>query len=207
VSGEFVTFTVVFVLALVSPGPDFIIVVRQSLTRGRPAGLACAAGIGCGLLFHVAYCVAGLSFIISESILLFNILKYLAAAYLVWLGVKALRSKGNAALSGASPAPAVVESRFQPFKTGLLTNILNPKAALFLGSLFSVVINKSTPAATQFLYGLWMIFLAVAWFSLVTLCFSNSGVKSLYSRLSAWADRVFGAVLILLGVEIALFRR
>jgi len=93
------------------------------------------------------------------------------------------------------------------FRTGFLTNLLNPKATLFMVSLFSLVLNGATPVYTQALYGFWMVFLAVSWFCFVSLCFSNRYVKNFFVRFNKYIDRTLGLALIILGLKLAFVRR
>ena len=89
---EFLTVALIHLLAVASPGPDFAIVVRESVGYGRRAGLFTAFGVGTGILVHVTYSLLGIGLIVSQSIVLFNALKWLAAAYLLYIGIKALRA-------------------------------------------------------------------------------------------------------------------
>jgi len=90
---EFLTVALIHLLAVASPGPDFAIVVRESVGYGRRAGLFTAVGVGTGILVHVTYSLLGIGLIVSQSIVLFNALKWLAAAYLLYIGIKALRAR------------------------------------------------------------------------------------------------------------------
>ena len=90
---EFLAVALIHLLAVASPGPDFAIVVRESVAHGRRAGIFSAIGVGCGIFIHVAYSLLGIGLIVSQSIVLFNALKWLAAAYLLYIGIKALRAK------------------------------------------------------------------------------------------------------------------
>src|SRR4051794_31688078 len=83
---EFLTVALVHLLAVASPGPDFAVVLRESVTRGRPAGIFTALGVGSGIVLHVSYSLLGIGLLISQSILLFSLLKWLAAAYLIYIG-------------------------------------------------------------------------------------------------------------------------
>ncbi len=89
---EFLTVALVHLLAVASPGPDFAVVVRQSVSRGRVAGSWTAFGVGTAILLHVAYSLLGIGLIVSQSIVLFNLFKWLAAGYLIYIGLKALRA-------------------------------------------------------------------------------------------------------------------
>ena len=104
---EFLTVALVHLLAVASPGPDFAVVVRESVTQGQRAGLWTALGVGSGIFVHIAYSLLGIGLIVSQSILLFNLFKWLAAGYLVYLGWKALRARPQleAATLTAGPVP------------------------------------------------------------------------------------------------------
>ena len=200
---EFLTVAVIHLLAVASPGPDFAIVVRESVAHGRRAGMWTAFGVGMGIFVHVGYSLLGIGLIVSQSIVLFNALKWLAAAYLLYIGIKALRAKPAAdgaldvADEGQLRAPRAA------FMTGFVTNGLNPKATLFFLSLFTVVINPHTPLAVQGGYGVYLAFATALWFCLVALLFSQARVRSGFARMGHWFDRVMGAVLIGLGVKLA----
>lgn len=200
---EFFTVALIHLLAVASPGPDFAIVVRESVAFGRRAGIFTALGVGAGIFVHVAYSLLGIGLIVSQSIVLFNALKWLAAAYLLYIGIKALRAKpadpGRAELSLEQAA----RSPRAAFATGFVTNGLNPKATLFFLSLFTVVIDPHTPLMVQAGYGIYLALATALWFCLVAMLFSQPRVRAGFTRLGHWFDRLMGAVLIGLGVKLA----
>ncbi|MEO4046256.1 LysE family transporter [Pseudomonas sp. CAU 1711] len=200
---EFLTVALIHLLAVASPGPDFAIVVRESVAHGRRAGIWTALGVGTGIFVHVAYSLLGIGLIVSQSIVLFNALKWLAAAYLFYIGIKALRARP--AVAGALDVAVAAEARSPrgAFMTGFVTNGLNPKATLFFLSLFTVVIDPHTPLAVQAGYGLYLAFATASWFCLVALLFSQRRVRAGFARLGHWFDRLMGAVLVGLGVKLA----
>jgi threonine/homoserine/homoserine lactone efflux protein len=112
---------------LLMPGPAVIYVVTRSVDQGRPAGLASVLGVGIGSLVHIAFAAVGLSALLASSAAAFGVVKWLGAAYLIWLGLQRLLTRGE-------DAPAAVEpdhlSRI--FLQGVVVNVLNPKTALFL---------------------------------------------------------------------------
>jgi len=146
---EFLTVALVHLLAVASPGPDFALVVRESVTAGQRNGSWTALGVGSGILLHVAYSLLGIGLIVSQSIVLFNLFKWLAAAYLIYLGVQALRARPAVVTDLAAGAPVAARSARRAFVTGFITNGLNPKATLFFLSLFTVVIDPHTPLVVQ----------------------------------------------------------
>ncbi|BCY01235.1 LysE family translocator [Stutzerimonas stutzeri] len=201
---EFMTVALVHLLAVASPGPDFAVVVRESVAQGRRAGSWTALGVGCGIFVHVAYSLLGIGLIVSQSIVLFNLFKWLAAAYLVYLGWRALRARpmNLEAIDGAN-AP-VARSAWRAFVIGFVTNGLNPKATLFFLSLFTVVISPDTPLLVQAGYGLYLAGATALWFLLVAWLFSRGRVRAGFARMGHWFDRLTGAVLIGLGARLAL---
>ncbi|MED1567417.1 LysE family translocator [Bacillus paramycoides] len=134
------------ILAALSPGPDFVIVMKNSLGIGRKYGIATALGIASALIVHVAYTVLGFTIILEKWPVVFNIIKLLGAIYLLWLGWKGIRSK---ALTETSNDLHVQQSSNRPiglgFREGFLCNLLNPKAPLFFLSIFSQFIGHNTP--------------------------------------------------------------
>ena len=201
---EFLTVALIHLLAVASPGPDFAVVVRESVAHGRRAGIWTAFGVGSAIFLHVGYSLLGIGLIVSQSIVLFNLLKYLAAAYLLYIGIKALRSKPSAAAPEGAAQPLLERTPKAAYVAGFMTNGLNPKATLFFLSLFTVVINPHTPLAVQAGYGVYLAFATALWFCLVAMLFSQQRVRAGFARMGHWFDRTMGAVLVALGVKIAL---
>ncbi len=191
---EFGTVALAHALAVASPGPDFTLVLRQSLVHGRREAIASAIGIGTGILVHVTYSLAGVGALVRHQPQVFSLLKYAGAAYLAWLGILALRARAPA--SGASPTklPGSPGREQGGWVRGFLTNLLNPKATLFFIALFSVGIAPTTPAWVQAAYGLWMALATMVWFSVVALIFTHARVRAAYQRSALWIDRALGLV-------------
>ena len=200
---EFLTVALIHLLAVASPGPDFAVVVRESVTHGRKAGTYTAMGVGSAIFVHVGYSLLGIGLIVSQSIVLFNALKWAAAAYLLYIGFKALRARP----ANASDAPikvAVGERTARgAFTSGFVTNGLNPKATLFFLSLFTVVINPHTPLWVQAGYGVYLAVATGLWFCMVARLFSQERVRAGFARMGHWFDRAMGAVLVALGLKLA----
>jgi RhtB (resistance to homoserine/threonine) family protein len=201
---EFFAVALIHLLAVASPGPDFAVVVRESVGYGRRRGVFCALGVGCGISIHVAYSLLGIGLIVSQSIVLFNLLKWLAAAYLVYIGIKALRAKPASAQEAEVVRETGQRSVRAAFMAGFVTNGLNPKATLFFLSLFTVVIDPHTPLLVQGGYGLYLAAATALWFCLVAQVFSQQRVRAGFARMGHWFDRLMGAVLVGLGIKLAL---
>lgn len=200
---EFLTVALVHLLAVASPGPDFAVVVRESVTQGHRTGSWTALGVGCGIFLHVAYSLLGIGLIVSQSIVLFNLFKWLAAAYLLYLGWRALRARPQA-LAEVTAAGGPARSAGSAFVMGFVTNGLNPKATLFFLSLFTVVIDHDTPLLVQAGYGAYLAIATICWFLLVAWLFSRARVRAGFARMGHWFDRATGALLIALGARLAL---
>ena len=200
---EFLTVALIHLLAVASPGPDFAVVVRESVTHGRRAGTWTAFGVGTAIFLHVGYSLLGIGLIVSQSIMLFNALKWLAAAYLLYIGFKALRASPAKPGSDEVQAATVERTPRSAFVAGFMTNGLNPKATLFFLSLFTVVINPHTPLLVQAGYGVYLALATGLWFCLVAMLFSQQRVRAGFARMGHWFDRAMGAVLVALGIKIA----
>ncbi|MBD8492417.1 LysE family transporter [Pseudomonas syringae] len=200
---EFLTVALIHLLAVASPGPDFAVVVRESVTHGRKAGTWAALGVGSAIFVHVGYSLLGIGIIVSQSIVLFNALKWAAAAYLLYIGIKALRARPASAAPDDLKAPAAERSARGAYVSGFVTNGLNPKATLFFLSLFTVVIDPHTPLLVQGGYGVYLAIATALWFCLVARLFSQARVRAGFARMGHWFDRAMGAVLVALGVKLA----
>lgn len=203
-TAQFFTICGLHLLAVASPGPDFAIVLRQSITYGRAVALWTSVGIGSGILVHTGYSLLGIGLLVKSSITAFTVMKIAAAGYLAWIGIKALRAK-PASLDRIQPGTTLpkVPSRRSAFLMGFMTNALNPKATLFFLAVFSVVIDPHTPRLLQAGYGLWMAVMTAIWFSLVSVIFTQEPVRRAFLRLGHWFERAMGAVLLGLGVRLA----
>lgn len=197
---ELLAVVTITILAVISPGPDFAMVTRNSLLISRRAGVLTALGIGAGVCIHAGYTILGVGLIIRQSIMLFSILKFGGAAYLIWLGLKMLRAKPT---EGPQDAAASELSDLGALRTGFLTNALNPKTTVFIVSLFMQVVEPTTPLLVQVGYGGFIAAAHVVWFALVALFFSTGMVRVRLLRLRHWIDRTFGALLVGFGVLLA----
>lgn len=201
---EFLTIALVHLLAVASPGPDFAMVLRQSIVSGRRAAIYTSIGIGCGILVHVCYCLLGLGLIISRSVMVFNLVKLIGAIYLLYVGWQSLRARPAGSEELIRQADHSEPSAAQALRIGFLTNVLNPKATLFFLSLFSLVIKPATPLWAQTIYGLYMALATGLWFSGLSLFLTRPRIRSLFTRFGHWAERAMGVVLLALGIRLAL---
>ena len=153
---------------------------------------------------HVCYTLLGLGLVLQQSPWLFNALKLAGAAYLVYLGIKMLRSKPAIEQLDA-PSPAL--SDLAALRTGFLTNALNPKTSIFIVSLFMGVVRPDTAVTVQVAYGLFIASAHAVWFSLIALCFSAGTVREKLVASRQWIDRIFGGLLVSFGVLLTIAQR
>lgn len=202
----FLTIAIVHLLAVMSPGPDFAVTLRNSIVYTRKTGIWTALGIGLGIFVHVAYCIAGIGLVISQSIILFNTMKYLGAGYLIFIGWKAMTAKAPS--SGEIDIAEHVDlSIVQSIRIGFLTNALNPKATLFFLSLFTYVVEPTTSIGVQLFYGSYMAVASFVWFAFVACLLNQQHIKRAFQKIQLYFERGMGVCLIALGLKVALSRR
>lgn len=194
----------IHLLAVMSPGPDFFMAVRNSLTYSRKTGIYTAIGFGLGIGVHVGYSIFGLGYIISQSIWIYNIIKYLGAAYLVWVGVQSFLSKSNSLDVGETTQKEEI-SHLKAIRIGFLTNVLNPKATLFFLSLFTIVIGPETPKSTLLFVGFMMMLNTTLWFSFLSYLITHSKVLPFFEKYQTAFNKLFGGILVVIGVKVAFF--
>ncbi|SPA18811.1 putative amino acid efflux protein [Cupriavidus taiwanensis] len=189
----------VTVLAVISPGPDFAMVTRNSFLYGRRAGLLSALGIALGVQVHVLYTMFGVSLLMAHAHGVLTVVKALGAAYLVWIGLQTLRKRDTLAVDldgGRALAPLAA------LRMGLLTNALNPKTTLFVVSTYTQVVDAHTPVPVQWVYGGFMSVAHLAWFSVVAWVFTAPALRAAMLRRQRLLDRAIGSALCGLGVAL-----
>jgi len=193
---------IVMTLGLISPGPDFVIVLKNSLSYSRKYGIYTALGVALGTLVHVVYISLGLGFLIKQNIWILLVLKYLGASYLVYIGYKSFASAGDRVIS--HDAVSVRMSAMQSIFSGFLTNALNPKAMLFFIGVFTLVVDSNTDASQVVLYGLMIFIQTFLWFTVVALMFSNKALKSKFEKARCYIDKAIGIIFIGIGAKLML---
>ena len=195
-------------LVMFSPGPDLVIVIRNTLTGGRAGGFKTSAGILLGNMVHITYCAVGIGLLISQSIVAFNILKYAGALYLLYLGFMSLRNS-NKTLSlevNADDAGTSKQTRTW-FLQGFVDNVLNPKGTLFYLGVFTMVITPETSTfATVILSAISVGVSGLFWLIFVT-TLDRRFVRNALEKGQVTVNRLFGGLLIFLGVRIAFLER
>ena len=197
---QFISIAIIHIFAVMSPGPDFAIIVKQSIARGRRAALAASLGIGTGILGHIALCMLGLSMIIAESSFLFNLIKILGGSYLIYIGVMSIVHRSDMVEIGNKGSSK--SSSLESFRLGLLTNVLNPKATLFFLSLYAIIITDETTVYVQALYGIWMAVVTTLWFSFLSIALTNKTILKRIQSISSKVQLGTGLVLIIFAIKL-----
>lgn len=203
----FVTIASLHMLALISPGPDFAIMVKNTLMYSKRHVIFTAIGIALGIIFHVIYCIMGFALVLSQSVIVFKIIKIIGACYLVYIGYKSLIAKPFvAAIDSSSEQNTVTKaaSTKKVFWEGFWCNVLNPKATLFFLSLFTLVIDPKTPIWLQITYGVEMVLLTFAWFSMLGLMLSKESFKQKVLNAQKYINKLMGGTLVLFGAKLLL---
>lgn len=199
---EFLTIATIHLLAVMSPGPDFAMITKNSLVHSRRAGVFSAIGLGLGIATHVVYSLIGIGFVIAQSVVLFSVIKFFGAGYLIYIGWQALKSKPQPNQNRTTATPKSI-SPLSAIWQGYLTNVLNPKATLFMLSLFTQVIDVHTPIWIKVGYGLEMSLVTFLWFAFVANVLSIEHIKRPFLRIQHKFEKWMGVVLIGLGLKVA----
>ena len=202
--GQLLTVVAITSVVMVTPGPDMLLVLRNTVVAGRRAGLRTSCGVLTGNLVHITYCLLGIGLLIAKSIVAFAALKYAAAAYLVYLGVMSFRA-GNEPLEAGDVESQGAGRRW--FLQGFINNVLNPKGALFYLGVFTVVITPGTSAAVMLMLVSSMTFVSASFWLLFVSTLDRPVVRGWFARSQRAVNRVCGAVLILFGVRVAFANR
>ena len=200
----FIAGLVVLVLLTISPGADMALVAKITFEQGRRAALLATIGICSGLLVHATASALGLSVVLAASAEAFTLLKLAGAAYLVYLGVQALRSS----FRHEPVSPAAPRRTASPFLQGLLSNVLNPKVAVFYLTFMPQFMSPGDNVLVRSLaFAVAHGIMGVAW--LTAYAYVLSRVTAFLARgcLRRWLERATGGVLIALGLRLALDRR
>jgi len=198
---EILTMSFIAVLMAISPGSDFVMVTRNSIFYGKKAGLYSTLGISAAIWVHVAYSIAGLAIIIANSIVLFSILKYLGAAYLIYVGWKTFTSKSIIPDEKGKKIQTI--SNYESFKIGFISNVLNPKTTIFFLSVFTQLVTVETPIWIQLVYGSIICIAHLVWFTLVAYMFTHPVLLNKFYKHQKVIEKTIGTVLIAFGFKVA----
>ena len=205
---NFLTFIITTLFFAMTPGLDTIFILNKSIGQGKKAGIYSTLGINTGVLIHTVFAALGLSLIVARSVVAFSILKYLGAAYLVYLGISKLISKES--MLSIDTTQKVTNSNKQNYISGVVNNVLNPKVALFVLAFFPQFIKREYLNSPWpfIILGMTYAIIGVLWLLVLTL-FASAFSKKLTNnpRANKWLNQFSGIAFILMGLKVAFTKR
>ena len=205
---EIITFIIVASLLVMSPGPNGVLIAKTVPTSGRSAGFANVAGFVAAFYLHGALSILGISIILVQSALAFSIVKYLGAAYLCWIGIKALVAAFTGTDASSVTPPAISQRTLaKAFVEGFLTNALNPKVSMFYLAAFPQFISLGeTTATASFLLVFVHSMINAVWFGVMVLLFSKLTKLAGSRNFQRWLKGITGVVFVGFGLKLASFK-
>lgn len=189
---------------VVIPGPNFLVIVKNSLTHSRRAGLVTARGVAIGTIVYVIAGFLGFTALLSQSVELFNIIKWLGTLYFIYVGIQLIRhaNRDQTDITINTKATSIFTDR-QAFRSGLLTMLSNVKSAFYFMFLFTTFLPSDISLELKLIVIVIVPMISLAWYTTLALTFSNNSVRGIYQRIERGMNIIFGAVWILLGVRLA----
>lgn len=159
-------------------------------------------GVGLGFGVHILYSVLGLAVVIANATWLLTTIKIIGGAYLIWLGYQGIRAKAKNEVVEIQKLELAPQSHLKTLYKGFLCNVLNPKAPIYLVSVFTLVLSPDMPLWQLSAYGVWMMFLLFMWFATVAFLLSIPKINRQFQKAGHWIDRVLGGAMVALGVKV-----
>ena len=199
---EFLTLAMIHLMAVASPGPDFAIIIKQTLRYGKRIGTYTAWGIGTGILLHVGLSILGFAGLIQKYDWAQLTFQWVGALYLGYIGVMSLKARPAKTEEVHSEKKSIPAKK--AFFIGLGVNALNVKALLFFLSVFTAIVSIETPLEIQIGYGIYLAIATGVWFTIMSNLFGHRRVrKSFYSH-AHWFEKIVGIFLIYLAIMLIL---
>jgi len=208
---EFIILVIAQAFAVASPGPDFALVLKNTLRNGKSIGIATAIGIGFGIAVHMTYTLLGVAVIVANSPMIFQAIKIGGALYLLWLAYLSFKSRPIKAVDSINAEEQTNLTQnmgnitiSKAFKQGFIVNVLNPKATMFFLALFTNIISVETPYWIQSFYGLYLVIYTMLWFTFIAWVFSRNVVRAWYQKQGHYIDCAMGVFLFLIAIRLLL---
>jgi len=191
----------IHLLAVMSPGPDFLMVIKNAMQYNRKTAVYTALGISIGIGVHITYSLAGIAYILKHNENLFNFIKIIGALYIIYIGVKIWLDQKREMISNSDQKINIISAK-QALKIGFFTNILNPKVSLFFLSLFSVIIPQNTPNWLLLVISLMLVLVTFIWFTFISFALTTPKSLQIYQKYEQIITKLFAVILIILGLSI-----
>jgi threonine/homoserine/homoserine lactone efflux protein len=199
-SNELYLLTTLAIIMAISPGADFALVCRNTMSSSSLSGIYTTLGIATALWLHIAYCIAGLAILINNSPVIFTVIKYTGATYLIYLGYQSFIL--GASIQKNKTSTKLMLSNRSAFVSGFTSNALNPKTTLFFLSIFTQLVSTSTPVALQVVYGVIICFAHMLWFTTLSLLLGQQNFLAKIQRFEAQINKALGIVLVLFALRV-----
>lgn len=204
--GVFFTVAIAHFLALLSPGPDFVLVVKSAIKNNGKNAAGVALGIASANALYIVLCLIGVGSILAASIFIMVGLKIVGGLFLIYLAIQALRARKtsykNIDITDPTNSDVIKTTFLKEFVTGFMSGILNPKNLLFYLSLFTVVLTPEIGFAFQLGLGIWMTIKVFLWDLSIIFLLSTRKVRSKFTKAAYYIDKVTGVLLGLIGFAI-----
>ena len=188
---------------VVIPGPNFLVIVKNSLMYSRRAGIITARGVAIGTVVYVIAGFLGFTALLSQSVVLFNIVKWVGVVYFIYVGTQLIRHARNTKTDvnfQSTNTPSFTDQ--QALRSGLLTMLSNVKSALYFMFLFTTFLPADVRPELKVIIIMMIPAISLTWYSFLALTFSNYRVRYVYQRIERWMNMVFGVVWIALGLRL-----
>ncbi|MBR9728977.1 LysE family translocator [Shewanella intestini] len=203
---------IVHTIALMSPGPDFAIIVKIATQQHRSVALYTALGIAIAILCHTLLALLGVSMMIRQSAITYMLVQFVGISYLAWMGIQAFKSGvTQLAQSKAANIDITVQqtsiqlmTKLSGLKLGFLTNVLNPKALIFFITLFTVFVPVEVNGATKTAAAILLFSLSFIWFTFLAFALSQPKVQRYFASISNYIDILVGVIFVSASLIIAL---
>ena len=193
---EFLILASIHFLTLLSPGPDFFLILQSSLRLRRRTAIAVCLGIGSANALYITLAIVGFE-ILRKFPPLTMTLKYAGSVYLIYVGYHLLKAPMTTIENGPGSTSFVHKDCFwRQFLIGFMSGFLNPKNIIFYLSIFTVMVSEETGILMRSLYGLWMVFIVVAWDILVCITIGNQHVKNRLGKAIYYVEKLAGCMLV-----------
>ncbi len=191
----------IWTIAVITPGPNFFITVQKTVKQSRPAGLFVVLGTCTGTVVWTVAGYFGISYLFIAIPWIYTILKMLGGSYIIYLGTTLIINSLKAAPEKDIP-PEIIQNNFSNWRTGFITNLSNPKTAMFISSLFASVLPKEPDILIGSLIVTLMVGISLVWYSFVVFIFSHQRITALYNRMQKWLEGIAGIIFLAFGVKL-----
>jgi RhtB (resistance to homoserine/threonine) family protein len=191
---EYITLGFIVLLGAMSPGPDFVLVTKNSLSGSRRLGMITGLGVAAALLVHITYASLGMAFVLHESKLFYYIVRSLGSSYLCYLGVRMIMGRKKTFQEAQQPTGKLTEKK--AFISGFLCNLLNVKASLFIIGIFTQIVGPHITLPTLILTATEIVSITFLWFALLSVILTHEAIKAFFLRYQPHINGTLGVLLI-----------